>query len=259
MRTPIPVLAEGRDWLVVAKPPGFFVHRQSDADPEELLLLQRVRDQIGRYLHPVHRLDRPASGCVAFALTPARAADIQRALTDGTGTKHYLALVRGEMPPGAVRIDRPLRDEGATRASLTTAEPLASCPEPRCSAVRLQPHTGRYHQLRRHLRGHNHPILGDMQHGDRDLNREWTQQRGLVRLQLHAYHLRLQLDDEILEATCPLYDDMQNILKALPFYEALCEAEPIIGADGGPAFQGVTQGWRSPIPEAARPAAPSIP
>ena len=235
--------------MVVAKAPGMLVHRQADSDLDTWLLLQRLRDQLGQYLYPVHRLDRCASGCVAFALTPERAREIQAALIGGGATKQYLALVRGEVP-GAAEIRRPLRDEGAIREARTTLTPLAACPEPRCSLLSLQPHTGRFHQLRRHLRGHNHPILGDQEHGDRPVNRAWAA-RGLMRLQLHALRLRLPLPDGEIAAECPLYDDMQAVLAALPFYGEVCATEPLIAAPPLPTDPSILPVSLLPVPQNA--------
>lgn len=231
----IPILAEGHGWLVVAKPPGFWVHRQARSDPEEFLLLQRVRDQVGQYLYPVHRLDRPASGCVVFATTPERATQLQAALLKDSAHKQYIGIARGQLlQEGEITVERPMKDDnGLVKDAHSTLRVLATCPEPRCSFMLLTPHTGRYHQLRRHARDLNHPLWGDMQHGDRRLNRSLVEQ-GIIRLQLHAMQLKLELDDGWVEAQCPLFSDMQAVLKGLPFWENIATQLPELRL---PAFE----------------------
>jgi len=61
----------------------------------------------------------------------------------------------------------------------------------RCAEVRLEPLTGRRHQLRRHMKHMAHPILGDATHGKGPLNRAVAELVGVQRLWLHAAHLRL--------------------------------------------------------------------
>ena len=66
---PLPVLYETADFAVVAKPAGIMVHRNkfSRKDEHGVALLQLVRDQLGRHVNPVHRLDGGTSGCLIFA------------------------------------------------------------------------------------------------------------------------------------------------------------------------------------------------
>ena len=56
----------------------------------------------------------------------------------------------------------------------------------RYSLVKLIPHTGRKHQLRRHMKHIFHPILGDTQYGDLHQNRALTLHLGCSRLFLHS-------------------------------------------------------------------------
>ena len=100
----LPVLARGDAWLVVAKPPGLLTHRGEGVRADHYAL-QVVRDQVGRHVHPVHRLDRPASGCLLFALDPTWARILQAAMAAPDARKTYLAFVRGRWrrPPGLPR------------------------------------------------------------------------------------------------------------------------------------------------------------
>ena len=60
------------DWLVaVNKPSGLLVHRSWLDKAETRFAMQMTRDLIGgRHVYPVHRLDRPTSGCCCLPLIP---------------------------------------------------------------------------------------------------------------------------------------------------------------------------------------------
>ncbi|HAR10102.1 MAG TPA: pseudouridylate synthase, partial [Cobetia sp.] len=57
-------------------------------------LLQRLRDQIGQHVFPVHRLDRPTSGLMVFGLSPQAARKLSTAFEEQQVSKRYLAIVR---------------------------------------------------------------------------------------------------------------------------------------------------------------------
>lgn len=221
----VPVLARGDDWIVVDKPAGLLVHRTAWARDRDVVLT-RVRDQLGQRVYPVHRLDRPTSGCLAFGLDPEGARKLQDALT--AGRKTYLTLVRGQAHTlHGIRVDRPLKGEGGgePKEAQTWFEVLGSSRVPRCSLVLARPDTGRYHQIRRHLAGRSHPVLGDSSHGDTRENRRWRE-RGLPRLLLHCARLDLPHVDGPIRVSCAPPYDMLGFLQALPFYDDASALEP---------------------------------
>lgn len=171
--------------VVADKPSGLLVHRGWDDDDDVAMF--RVRDAIGQRVHPVHRLDRGTSGALVFARDPASAASLARAFEEGRVEKRYLALVRGE-PPAEGAIDYAIqKKEGGPRVAARTRFRLVKrSPVDRCSLVLAMPETGRLHQVRRHLRHINHPLVGDVKHGSGPINRHYRATYGLVRLALHA-------------------------------------------------------------------------
>jgi tRNA pseudouridine65 synthase len=174
------------DHIVVAnKPSGLLVHRGWDNDDDVAMF--RVRDQIGQHVHPVHRLDRGTSGALLFARTPSAAATLSKAFETGLVDKTYLALVRGN-PPDAGVIDYPIpKKEGGPRVpAITRFRCIARSAIDRCSLVEAMPETGRLHQIRRHLRHINHPLVGDVKHGSGEINRHYRAEYNLCRLALHA-------------------------------------------------------------------------
>lgn len=241
------MLARGADWLVVAKPPRLVAHRAHPGDSEHALL-QHVRDQIGRRVHLVHRLDRGTSGCVLIATHSKVAADLADALADPRASKTYVTLVRGEWRHGEqLRIDRPLLHRGQLRPARTDAEPLCSCAEPRGTLVRCTLGTGRTHQIRRHLAGVNHPVLGDSQHGDSRENQRWRREYGLHRLALHALKLSLPRTEHTpaIEAVCPLPIDLHAVATQMPCWQAAQQAEPALAQPPIDLGDGTEEGARS--------------
>ncbi|MBA1148608.1 pseudouridylate synthase [Ectothiorhodospiraceae bacterium WFHF3C12] len=191
----LPVVYRDEQYVVVDKPSGMLVHRTA-LDPERDVALQRVRDQLGRRVYPVHRLDRPTSGLLAFALDPAAAEALAEAFRQRGVEKRYLAVVRGWTPQDG-EIDRPLRDKerGVEQPALTryrrlaTVElpiPVSRYPAARYSLLEIRPATGRHHQIRRHLSGISHPLIGDTTHGKGAHNRLFRQHFDVHRLLLRA-------------------------------------------------------------------------
>jgi tRNA pseudouridine65 synthase len=90
----LPVLHRD-DWLVVIdKPTGLLVHRSPVDARETRFAVQMLRNQLGRHVYPVHRLDKGTSGALAFALDPATARTMSEGFARATVGKTYLALVR---------------------------------------------------------------------------------------------------------------------------------------------------------------------
>ncbi|MGD8266947.1 MAG: pseudouridine synthase, partial [Desulfobacterales bacterium] len=194
--------------VAIHKPSGIKVHRGVYDSRREEFVLQRLRDQIGRRLFPVHRLDRATSGVLVFALTRGAARSLARSFARQEVRKAYLAVVRGYVAERG-RVDHPLtkdprdRGTGARRQAavthyvrLDTVElPIAVGPyaTSRYSLVCVEPRTGRMHQIRRHLCHLAHPVIGDRQYGDNKHNRSFKEHWNCGRLLLAATELTLPL------------------------------------------------------------------
>ena len=203
--------------LVVAdKPSGLLVHRGWDNDDDVAMF--RVRDKIGAYVFPVHRLDRGTSGALLFARTKETAAALARAFEEGQIDKSYLALVRG-VPPEEGTIDYPLQksEDGPRVPALTRFRRLGASAVDRCSLVLARPETGRLHQVRRHLRHIDHPLVGDVRHGSGSINRHYRTTYGLHRLALHALTIGFvhPVSGARVEVTAPVPADLAGPLTAL--------------------------------------------
>ncbi len=223
--------------VAVHKPAGLLVHRSPIDRRETRFALQLVRDQIGQRVYPVHRLDKPTSGVLLFALSPAVAARLAAAFASGAVTKDYLAVVRG-VPPLAGEIDHPLQEEPdrldgypddaprGVQAALTLYHRLAETelpfavgryPTSRYALLAARPRTGRRHQLRRHLKHIFHPIIGDTRHGEGRHNRFFRDALDCRRLLLHAAELAFPHPESgtPVRVTAPLPADLLDLLDRL--------------------------------------------
>ncbi len=205
------LIIEDKDLIAVSKPAGMLVHRTRIASGEGPFLLQQVRDLTGRYLYPVHRLDRPTSGIVLFAATLEAARALSESFRNNAVRKTYIAVVRGWIEERG-SVDSPLDkpsdgDTGKAKAGrvapkdalteyirLATVEvpfTVSRHPTSRYSLVSVHPLTGRRHQIRRHLRRISHPVIGDVEYGDGRHNRFFRSRFGIRRLLLHAWKLTI--------------------------------------------------------------------
>lgn len=215
-RPPLEVLYQDDVCVAINKPSGLLVHRSQIAFDVAENTVTTLTKQLGKYVLPAHRIDRPTSGVLLFAFT----SEIARILTTDFElhrvTKSYLAIVRGHTDDSGT-IDKPLvseyqkhkhgadddEDEPVPQVgaeALTTYKTLGHCeipfsagkyPTSRYSLVQAMPLTGRTHQIRRHLQHLRHPIIGDGKHGDHRHNHLFKDEFDIHRLLLVAHELEI--------------------------------------------------------------------
>jgi tRNA pseudouridine65 synthase len=242
---PLQVLFQDEHYVAVFKPAGLLVHRTPFCTPNEPILLQRLRDQLGRFLYPVHRLDRPTSGLIIFGLSSEAAKRLAFEFSERRVGKYYQAIARGWLPTEGV-IDRQLKErfgeshpdydpschplQEARTAYLSQAYfeppwPSESFPTSRYTLVELAPHTGRWHQLRRHLKHIAHPIIGDHRHGDNFHNHRFASELGVSEMLLTARRLdfRHPFSQELKTILSPLPSSFERVLELLaPYRQTTC-------------------------------------
>jgi tRNA pseudouridine65 synthase len=235
VRETLPVLYRDERMVILAKPSGLLVHRSPIDRHETRFALQIARDQLGQRVHPVHRLDKPTSGALVFALDAEAARDLAQTFATRTVVKTYRAVVRG-WPAAEGCIDRPLaavEDERigpqtlAPRDAVTDFRRLASYelpvrvdryPTSRYASLELNPRTGRRHQLRRHLASASHPIVGDSTYGKGRHNRLFAERFGVHRLLLACTRLEfasLPWRTAPLVVEAPLAADFARVVASL--------------------------------------------
>lgn len=226
-RREVAVLAKGENWAVVYNPSGAVAHWHKELYREEKkggTLLGRAKRTLRRPVHLVGRLDRSVSGLSLLAFDPETA----EALQSVNASKVYYALCRnsGEtfLDRGRFAVTRPLLDKkpfgkkhgNIMKESYTDVEVLVGGKDPNCCLVRAEPKTGRYHQIRRHLRNITLPILGDTYCKKR--TREYFESFGIQlprRVMLHLYSIRVPATEKTPEiyVTCPLPPNFQHFIR----------------------------------------------
>ena len=229
------VLYQDNDLIVINKPEGWLVHRSWLDKHETVVVMQTLRDQIGQHVYSIHRLDRPTSGVLIFALSSEIARLLSEQFASNKIEKTYHAIVRGYVD-GEATIDYPLVEEldkiadkfankdKPAQDAITFYKGLSKIELPievgkyktaRYSFVELKPQTGRKHQLRRHLKHIFHPIIGDSKHGDLHQNRAFSHYFAVKRLMLHASSVKIIHPITLKPSTihAKLSDDWLRILR----------------------------------------------
>jgi tRNA pseudouridine65 synthase len=184
--------------IAINKPHGLLVHRSSIANDAKECALQQLRDQVGRHVSPVHRLDRKTGGLLLFAFEKDVEIALHQQFQNGQVMKKYLAVLRGHSPDQQ-DIDYPLAKENGTVQEAFTAFvtlkraelniPFGKHETSRYSLVEATPTTGRMHQLRRHFAHIFYPIIGDRKHGCNKQNKFFKEQWDMTTMLLHASQL----------------------------------------------------------------------
>jgi 23S rRNA pseudouridine1911/1915/1917 synthase len=234
---PLPIIYQDRDLIVVDKPAGMVVHPAAGHASGTLVnaLLHHVDDLsgIGGEKRPgiVHRLDRGTSGLMVVAKHDTAHEELARQFADREVEKEYIALTWGEVMAGR-RIDLPIGRDPSNRKKMAPASARVRRSREAVTRIvraehfgrvltlaRVAIHTGRTHQIRVHLSGIGHPIVGDALYGGvrRRVPGDVRAVTHLDRPFLHAARLAFTHPGEArrMEFTSELPDDLQRVLNDL--------------------------------------------
>ena len=205
------ILYRDEYFIAINKPSGLLVHRSPIDKHETQFAVQILRDQIGQYVYPLHRIDKPTSGVLFFGLDKESTNLVSKQFKNHTIKKTYLAIVRGYTDEsGEINhalkekldkiADKKANSDKEAQEALTHYKTLAKVEiayavgryeKTRYSLVELRPHTGRKHQLRRHMKHISHHILGDTKYGRGEHNKLIRSIYECNRLLLHASELKV--------------------------------------------------------------------
>ena len=227
--------------VAINKPSGLLVHRSEIDRRETLFALQLLRNQLGQRVYPVHRLDKPTSGVLLFALNSETASLLVEQWRQRDVEKRYLAVTRGYMPE-ELHLDYPMVppvDKYAKHERIKPAQEaitdfrlldkveidveIDKYPQSRYSLVEVMPKTGRKHQIRRHLKHLSHPIIGDARYGKGRHSRYFRDHFDAGRLLLHAWQLSFEhpYSGERVDLYAGLDTPMQGLLARFDWLNSL--------------------------------------
>lgn len=238
------LLYQDEHFVAINKPADLLVHRSMIDRRETRFAMQLLRDQIGKRVYALHRLDKPTSGVLLFALSKEGAQRMAAQFETHTLIKHYLAVVRGFTDEQG-RIDHPLKekldkicDKNAdpnkpARNALTHYRRLGTATldialgrydQVRYSLLHVTPQTGRKHQIRRHVKHISHHLIGDTTYGRGEHNRLFRQHFGCYRMLLHAFALEFfhPFSAQAIRIEAPLDEAYTSIIERFGWEEALC-------------------------------------
>ena len=220
------VLAKGRDWFMLNKPPGLATQGGTKTVQHLDRLLDGLADEGGQRPKLVHRLDKDTSGVLMVARSARAAAHFTKSFASRTARKVYWALIVGVPSLEEGLIDAPLAKQPGTGGEKMHVDEENGLPAKtryrlvdragnRTAWVELQPLTGRTHQLRAHMAAIGHPIVGDAKYG----GAEAFLTGGISRkLHLHARRLKVEgLDGKPIDYTAELPPHFAESLASLGF------------------------------------------
>lgn len=193
------IIYEDENVIVVNKPKGILTHSKGVLNNEftvaDFFELHGCNFAKGtNRTGIVHRLDRETSGVIIGAKNDAAAKKLQKQFSERTTKKEYIAIVEGVPTPNKAIIDLPIARNNSLpstfivntkgKTAQTKYEVLES--NNNRSLVKLNPKTGRTHQLRVHLAYIKHPIAGDRVYNDRYSEKD-------SRMFLHAKSLEISI------------------------------------------------------------------
>lgn len=197
------------------------------SEDENLLVLNKAPGVASKELSEfflVHRLDKQTSGVILFAKTLAMRNALDDLFRKRKIHKTYLALCDGFVKEKEWTVDNYLEKKasyqggslygkapkGKGKRAITHFTCKKTCPA--ASLVEARPITGRTHQIRIHLKGHGHPVLGDYQY-----EKKFICSMQPPRLMLHSWEIRFEhpFRHEIVSWKAPLFEDFLEMEKAL--------------------------------------------
>ena len=246
------VLAKGRDWFMLNKPPGLATQGGTKTVQHLDRLLDGLADDAGQRPKLVHRLDKDTSGVLLVARSARAAGHFAKAFSGRTARKVYWAIITGVPSAEEGLIDAPLAKQPGTGGEKMHVDEENGLPARtryrlidragnRAAWVELQPLTGRTHQLRAHMAAIGHPIVGDAKYG----GAEAFLTGGISRkLHLHARRLKIDgLDGKAIDYTAELPAHFAESLATLGFDRMAGDMLPLDNPD--PAKSPVTKARRA--------------
>ena len=232
------IIYEDENILLINKPSGMLSQPGDDSTPSlveyltgYLLETGSLTEEDLRTFRPsvCNRLDRNTTGLIAAGKSLAGLQELSEMFKSRNLHKYYLCLVEGVLEQEKYIKGYLHKDEKCNKVTVQETETSGALPiEPRyrpledngtVTLLEVELITGRTHQIRAHLAGTGHPLIGDYKYGRRTLNDKYCRKYGLKSQLLHAYRLEIpEIEGRLSylsgkEFTAPLPYLFQKILK----------------------------------------------
>lgn len=221
---PLEIIYQDEHLVAINKPSGLIVHKTPMAKDAKVFALQELRNQLGQYVYPAHRIDRQTSGVLLFALSPEVDKQLKELFRNQKVKKTYWTIVRGFAPEEGT-ITKPLAKDGSDELQEATTHyktlrqvelplPVSRYPTCRISLVEVYPDTGRMHQIRKHFAHIRHYIIADKPHGDCKQNKLFFEKYNLNNMLLHSRAMVFEhpITKETIQLEAELPPHFQGIL-----------------------------------------------
>jgi tRNA pseudouridine65 synthase len=207
------IIYQDENFIAINKPSGIIVHPWSECADDTSLMYQ-VKEITGKWIYPVHRLDRPVSGVILFAFSPESARHLKESLENNNTHKIYISLCMHEFK-NPVCNTYELFNQARTKKqqAKTGIIPIETSQNVTLSKVRI--FTGRYHQIRRHFSSMGHHLVGDTKYGKGNINRYFREKYNLHRLFLHCVGLKITIFGNDFEFKAELPKDLSSVVNQL--------------------------------------------
>ena len=197
------------NFVVINKPAGIAVQAGTKSRRNILDILRNTKEFEGASPYPVHRIDKETTGVLVVAKNRKYAQLFTSLFRIRKIHKTYLGIVIGELQKNKdTLVDELFHYEGEKKVktkAITHFTVIDS--NNNYSLLKLNPETGRKHQLRKQLLIHGYPILGDSKY------RMSVNSGKKNTLMLHAYKINFSIGGTKYNFTAELPISFKNILK----------------------------------------------
>ncbi|MFZ3229365.1 MAG: pseudouridine synthase [Pseudobdellovibrio sp.] len=223
------ILFQDESILVLFKPSKWFVHPPEEPRHRRGLkrktCIQWLMDYHKIKAYPAHRIDVGTEGVLLFGKTKEAVIHLNQQFKKQSILKTYHTVVRGwiKEPNGSVDLPLELDSTKELVPCQTLYKTIATIEQDksfnskyktsRYSLLLVQPKTGRWHQIRRHMNRISHPIIGDSEHGDLRHNRFFRENLLIEGLCLKAYEITFMhpLTLQPITFTAPMTEKWKSI------------------------------------------------
>ena len=218
MKKKLNILYEDKNILIINKPAK--VLTVATSKEKEHTLYQEVSAYVKKQysknkIFIVNRLDKDTSGIVVFAKNEKTKQILQKNWKAKAKVREYIAIVEGKMKQKEGTIKNYLYEDktlyvhetaNPKKGELAITHYQVLYQSNKYSLVKIQIETGKKNQIRVHLKGLGHPIIGDKKYG--------AMKNPLGRLGLHATYLELEITrGNLLKIECPVPKEFHQVLR----------------------------------------------